>query len=290
MTHALHAAAAAGRGRGWPDGSRQAGLPAQRERAAPAQFRPPQLTAPACSACAGLVLQGPVYWIDCADSQPCVGCAGAAMWTMKVTGKLFHSGLPHKVRVPRPRPCAPPRHPDAPHSQGINALELGMDAVKRVQDRFYADFPAHPEEARYNFATASTLKPTQIRVGKGSVNQVRACRSLGVRQHVDAPTRCKDSGHVRDPRRHPPHAILRHGRRARRRGALRARDQCGLGQPARARPGLQVRAARGGRARRRGAGVVRDVHDGHRVQAGLAWPPRCDGADAIVRVLGGALH
>lgn len=27
------------------------------------------------------------------------GTASAAMWTMKVTGFLFHSGLPHKVHV-----------------------------------------------------------------------------------------------------------------------------------------------------------------------------------------------
>ena len=41
---------------------------------------------------------GPVYWVDSADSHPCMGCASAAMWTLKCTGKLFHSGLPHKVQ------------------------------------------------------------------------------------------------------------------------------------------------------------------------------------------------
>ena len=40
---------------------------------------------------------GPVYWVDSADSQPCMGTASAVMWTLKCRGRLFHSGLPHKV-------------------------------------------------------------------------------------------------------------------------------------------------------------------------------------------------
>ena len=40
---------------------------------------------------------GPVYWVDSADSQPCMGTASAMMWTLKCRGRLFHSGLPHKV-------------------------------------------------------------------------------------------------------------------------------------------------------------------------------------------------
>jgi len=94
---------------------------------------------------------GPVFWIDCADSQPCIGTAGALMWHLKVNGFLGHSGLPH---------------------QGINAIEFGMEAVKRIQERFYTDFPAHPEEERYNFATPSTMKPTQMSVAKGGLNQI----------------------------------------------------------------------------------------------------------------------
>lgn len=46
---------------------------------------------------------GPVVWIDSADSQPCVGTAGVLQWHLKATGRLFHSGLPHR---------------------GINSLEL----------------------------------------------------------------------------------------------------------------------------------------------------------------------
>ena len=40
---------------------------------------------------------GPVFWVDSADGQPCMATASAAMWTLKCKGRLFHSGLPHKV-------------------------------------------------------------------------------------------------------------------------------------------------------------------------------------------------
>ena len=65
---------------------------------------------------------GPIIWIDCADSQPCIGTAGALPWHLEVEGLLFHSGLPHK---------------------GINALEFAMEASGEIQRRFYKDYPAH---------------------------------------------------------------------------------------------------------------------------------------------------
>ena len=40
------------------------------------------------------------------------------------------------------------------------------------QERFYEDFPAHEMEAAYNFATPSTMKPTQVECAKGSLNQI----------------------------------------------------------------------------------------------------------------------
>jgi len=97
--------------------------------------------------------KGPVFWVDSADSQPCIGTAAAIQWTLKSTGFLFHSGLPHK---------------------GINALELGMEACAEIQRRFYEAFPPHPEEERYQFATPSTMKPTQTRISEGAVNQLPA--------------------------------------------------------------------------------------------------------------------
>ena len=43
-------------------------------------------------------------------------------------GKLFHSGLPNKA---------------------INPIELCMEAFLEMQRRFYAEFPEHPEEAKW---------------------------------------------------------------------------------------------------------------------------------------------
>ena len=91
---------------------------------------------------------GPLFWVDSADSHPCMGegftiqgevsrdsvftdrlvilffvlpgTASAAMWTLRTEGRLFHSGLPHK---------------------GINSMELGMEAIAYVQNKFYQDFP-----------------------------------------------------------------------------------------------------------------------------------------------------
>ena len=94
---------------------------------------------------------GPVYWIDSADSQPCVGTAGSLQWNLKATGRLFHSGLPHK---------------------GINSLELVNEACSELQKRFYATFGPKEEEKKYNFSTPSTMKPTQIECAKGAINQL----------------------------------------------------------------------------------------------------------------------
>lgn len=94
---------------------------------------------------------GPVYWVDSADSQPCMGTASAVMWTLKCRGRLFHSGLPHK---------------------GVNSLELAMDATTQIQKRFFEDYPPHALETEYQFATPSTMKPTLIKSAEGSVNQI----------------------------------------------------------------------------------------------------------------------
>lgn len=97
------------------------------------------------------LLAGPLFWIDSADSQPCIGTAGMIQWKLKVTGKLFHSGLPHK---------------------GINAIEMAMDVVSYLQESFFRDFPRLPQEDEYNFTTQSTIKPTQMRSSTGSINQI----------------------------------------------------------------------------------------------------------------------
>ena len=48
------------------------------------------------------------------------GTASAVMWTLRVNGRLFHSGLPHK---------------------GINSLELAMEAIAYIQNKFYQEYP-----------------------------------------------------------------------------------------------------------------------------------------------------
>lgn len=96
---------------------------------------------------------GPLFWIDTADKQPCIGTGGMIAWRLRATGKLFHSGLAHKA---------------------VNPLELAMEALKEIQSRFYRDFPPHPKEEVYGFATPSTMKPTQWSYPGGGVNQIPA--------------------------------------------------------------------------------------------------------------------
>lgn len=45
--------------------------------------------------------------------------------------------------------------------KAINPFELAMEAFKVIQSHFYKDFPPHPNEEVYGFATPSTMKPTQ---------------------------------------------------------------------------------------------------------------------------------
>lgn len=94
---------------------------------------------------------GPLYWLDSADIHPTIGTGGMAPWKITCVGKLFHSGLPDKA---------------------INALEMAMEVVRAIQERFYKDFPPHRDEKRYQYATGSTLKPTQWRTPEGSINQI----------------------------------------------------------------------------------------------------------------------
>ena len=42
------------------------------------------------------------------------------MWTFRAEGRLFHSGLPLK---------------------GINSMELAVEAMAYIQNKFYQDFP-----------------------------------------------------------------------------------------------------------------------------------------------------
>lgn len=94
---------------------------------------------------------GPVYWVDSADSQPCCGTSGMMSWSVKCSGRVFHSGFPQK---------------------GINSIELASEVCAEIQRRFYEDFPALAIEEGYQFSAGSNLKPTQIECAKGSLNQI----------------------------------------------------------------------------------------------------------------------
>lgn len=100
---------------------------------------------------------GPLFWVDAADSHPCQGTAGNITWSMECHGKLFHSGLPHK---------------------GINSIEFANDAVAYIQKKFYETYPQHPKEIEYKYITASTMKPTQISCCEGSLNQICALTTV----------------------------------------------------------------------------------------------------------------
>lgn len=69
---------------------------------------------------------GPVFWVDSADSNPCCGTAGAISWPgaklvgalrarqLKCKGRLFHSGFPNK---------------------GINSIELAQECMAFIQEQ-----------------------------------------------------------------------------------------------------------------------------------------------------------
>lgn len=94
---------------------------------------------------------GPAYWLDSADIHPTIGTGGMAPWKLTIQGKEGHSGMSY---------------------QAINTLELGMEVIQQIQEKFYREFPRHPEEERYHFGSQSTLKPTRWNVADGSINTI----------------------------------------------------------------------------------------------------------------------
>eukprot|EP00127_Corallochytrium_limacisporum_P003063 Clim_evm19s145 gene=Clim_evmTU19s145 len=94
---------------------------------------------------------GPFYWLDCADMMPNVGSGGCVSWRLTTTGVLCHSGFPNK---------------------GINAIEVGSWAMRRLQRAFYRAFPICPEEKEYGFEMSSSFKPTRVEACTNSLNQI----------------------------------------------------------------------------------------------------------------------
>lgn len=94
---------------------------------------------------------GVLYWIDSADIGPTVGTAGVTTWDMKVLGYSGHSGVPQNA---------------------INALSLGMEAIKYIQQRFYVDFPYTADANAWLFKNGSSLKPTRVEMPEGGVTNI----------------------------------------------------------------------------------------------------------------------
>lgn len=231
---------------------------------------------------------GPLFWIDAADSQPCIGkrhihaymryvsidskvyplgTAGATQWQLKVKGKVFHSGLPHK---------------------GINSIEMAMDAVSYIQKKFFAAFPRHPMEVRHHaICYAIRLGYASLTIAVGQVQLLHTVhaqahpnilRAGGIEPaapglHCPGMLSCPVAAIVVVTMYvceggHPPGAILRHRRGAAGGGGLRRGDQRRPGhhrEPGHPRPALQVPAAgrrRQGihRAQVGGGGSYRRIH------------------------------
>jgi len=94
---------------------------------------------------------GWMYWVDSADTQPCIGCCTCMSWSLTAKGRMGHSGLPEV---------------------SINALTLAFEAMAELLRRFYVKYPAHPREPDYFFKSFSTMKPTMWEQPPGAINQI----------------------------------------------------------------------------------------------------------------------
>eukprot|EP01087_Luapelamoeba_hula_P000420 TRINITY_DN1030_c0_g1_i2.p1 TRINITY_DN1030_c0_g1~~TRINITY_DN1030_c0_g1_i2.p1 ORF type:complete len:352 (-),score=39.36 TRINITY_DN1030_c0_g1_i2:52-1080(-) len=100
---------------------------------------------------------GPLYWVDSADKQPCIGTGAAIGWELTASGKNGHSGLPQNA---------------------INSMILAYEATVEVMRRFHEEFPAHPLEKKYNYNCHSTMKPTQWSHPPGAGNIIPGKASI----------------------------------------------------------------------------------------------------------------
>lgn len=96
---------------------------------------------------------GPVYWIDSADSHPCIGTGGVQVWRLKAFGKPGHSGMPQNV---------------------VNSIFLCKQAMDHVLTRFHAEFGPHAQESVYGYGSPSTMKPTSWNSPPGADNVIPA--------------------------------------------------------------------------------------------------------------------
>lgn len=95
--------------------------------------------------------KGTLYWLDSADFGPTVGTGGMAQWQLEATGVAGHSGMTQNC---------------------VNALELAMATSGALVEWFGKTYPPHPEEARWGFNSASTLKSTVIRCSNDKISKI----------------------------------------------------------------------------------------------------------------------
>lgn len=62
-------------------------------------------------------------------------------------------------------------HSGAPQN-AINALTLGFEAIKYIQQRFYSDFPYSAEANAWMYKNGSSLKPTRVEMPPGGVTNI----------------------------------------------------------------------------------------------------------------------
>ena len=60
------------------------------------------------------------------------------MWNMKIDGRLFHSGLSHKVWVFEMTILC--LQLTTCYLQDINSIELAFEAVSHIQKKFYTEY------------------------------------------------------------------------------------------------------------------------------------------------------
>lgn len=94
---------------------------------------------------------GTVYWLDSAEFGPTVGTGGMAAWRLEATGVGGHSGFAQNC---------------------VNALELANATARALVEWFEKRFPAHPEEARWGFLSASSLKATRMTVANEKISKI----------------------------------------------------------------------------------------------------------------------
>lgn len=95
--------------------------------------------------------EGTIYWLDSAEFGPTVGTGGMAAWQLEVAGVGGHSGFTQNC---------------------VNALELASATARALVEWFEQRFAAHPDEARWGFLSASSLKATRMVVPNDKISKI----------------------------------------------------------------------------------------------------------------------